>query len=168
MLLSDRIYAASFEALDIVAVSGFEWSENGDVARLQFVGRVGRQATEDDIVRKAKLQDFEGFVRTEAIADQYTRLTVSAIPRLRIEYLAKPFEAYLRVGISGFRVSVVPAGSRKRGPITPMSGSWPDDHRRQAPPVCTNALDGSHGRALDLRASVRSRVITAYEHLHRS
>jgi hypothetical protein len=34
MLFPDRINAASFEALDIVAVSGFEWGENGDVARL--------------------------------------------------------------------------------------------------------------------------------------
>jgi hypothetical protein len=84
---------------------------------------VGRQATEDDIVRKAELQDFEGLVRAEAIADQYTRLTLSAIPRLRIEHLAKPFEAYLRVSISGFRVGVVPAGSRKRGPVTPIGGS---------------------------------------------
>jgi hypothetical protein len=71
MLLSDGIHSSSFEPLGIIAIRCFEWGEHRNIARLELVRYVRRQATQFDVVSKAVYQNLELLVGAETIADQY-------------------------------------------------------------------------------------------------
>jgi len=66
MLLADCSNASSFQTFDLVSIGALQWAKQCDVTGLELVGGVRRDAAQDDIVFETKLQDFEGFMRTEA------------------------------------------------------------------------------------------------------
>ena len=53
----------------------------------------------------------------------------------------------------------MPSRGRVRGPVASMCCGWPDDHWEERPTVCRYALDRSHRRPLNTRASVVSRFV---------
>jgi len=87
-----------------------------------------REATQDDIVFKTKLQDFEGLVYPETVTNQDPRSLASLFSGLGIEDALKLLQANLRVRIPRFRAGVVPSGYRERSPVTSIDSSWPNNH----------------------------------------
>lgn len=89
MLLANRIYASSAQSVDLIAIGRLQGSEHRDITRLQFVRRMRGQATQDDVVSKAKLKHFHRFVTSETITDQDTWLSVSSLSGLWIKHARK-------------------------------------------------------------------------------
>jgi hypothetical protein len=71
MLLSDGVHAPSFKPFGIVAVRCFKRGKHCDIARLELVRFVRRQATQFDVISEAVYQNLELLVGAETIADQY-------------------------------------------------------------------------------------------------
>ena len=92
MLLSDGIHPSSFEPLGIVAIRCFERCKHRNIARLELVRCVRRQATQFDVVREAVYQNLELLVGAEAIADQYPWLTICTLVSLRVKNTCEPLQ----------------------------------------------------------------------------
>ena len=127
MLLSDGIHAPSFKPLGIIAIRCFERGKHRNVARLQLVRCVRRQATQFDVVSEAVYQNLELLVGAEAIADQYAGPAVRSRSGLRIEHQPELVVADFRIGIARLRASKMPSGGRMRSPGATMGCSWPYD-----------------------------------------
>ena len=100
---------------------------------------------------------------TEAVANQCSWFLVSPFFGLGIKHTLEPLQADLGVGISRFGARIVPSRGGKRGPVASMGGGWPNNHGEQRPTVRRYALDRSHRRSLDSRASIFSPVILTYK-----
>jgi len=70
MLLTDSFCTSPVQTLDFVAVGYLQRREHDDITGLELMGSVRGEAAESDVVSKAVLQDLEGFMRPEAVADQ--------------------------------------------------------------------------------------------------
>jgi hypothetical protein len=86
VLFADRSYAASLEPFYLITICSFEWTEDGDVTWLQFIGCVGGQATKYDLVLKSELKNFKGFVGAKAVTNEHTRALSRSVSRLRIKH----------------------------------------------------------------------------------
>lgn len=100
---------------------------------------------------------------SKAVANQHPWLLVSSFLSLGIKYTLEPLQADLGVGISRFITRILPSGCRERSPVASVGGGRLDNHGFQVPTVSTDALDRSHRRAFDTRASIVSRVILTYK-----
>ena len=90
MLLADYIYTSSIQSFNLVAIGCLQGGKNSDVTRLELVGGVRGETTEDDIIFETKLQDFECLMRSEAVTYQHPWLLVSSLLSLGVEYTLKP------------------------------------------------------------------------------
>lgn len=70
MLLANAVYTSSIQSFNLVTIGCLQGHKDSDVTRLELVGGVGGETTQDNVVFKAKLQDFEGFVRPEAVTSE--------------------------------------------------------------------------------------------------
>jgi hypothetical protein len=165
MLLSDGIHSSSFKPFGIVAIRCFKRGKHRNIARLELVRCVRRQATQFDVVSEAVYQNLELLVGAEAIADQYPWLTICTLASLRVENTCKLLQTRYRVSVTRIRKCVVPPRSRERRPIGAMGRSWPDYHRLQIPTVSAYALDYGYHLPLHSRATIVSRVVSCYEDL---
>ena len=86
MLFSDGVHTSSFKPLGIVAIRCFERGKHCDIARLELVRCVRRQAAQFDVVSEAVYQNLELLVGAKAIADQYPWLTICTFVSLRIKH----------------------------------------------------------------------------------
>jgi len=77
VLFTDCIRASSIQSFDFVAIRCLQGAKYSDVTGLEFVGSVGWNTAQDDVVFKAILQDFERLVCPEAATDGYPRFLVS-------------------------------------------------------------------------------------------
>jgi hypothetical protein len=102
-------------------------------------------------------------MRSKAVADQDAWFLISSLFGFEIKYTLKPLQADLRVSISRVGAYILPSRGRKRGPIASMGTRWPDDHWIQIPTITTNALDCSHGCALNSRTSIVSLIMLTYK-----
>jgi hypothetical protein len=50
VFFADRSYAASLESLDLITICRFEGTKDRDVTWLQFMGCMGGQTTEYDLI----------------------------------------------------------------------------------------------------------------------
>jgi hypothetical protein len=50
VLFADRPYAASLKPFYLITICRFEWTKDGDVTWLQFMGSMGGQTTEYDLM----------------------------------------------------------------------------------------------------------------------
>jgi hypothetical protein len=71
MLLANCICPSSIQSFNLVAIGCLQWAKHSDVTGLELVGGMRGETTQDDIVFETILQDFEGLVRPEAVANQY-------------------------------------------------------------------------------------------------
>lgn len=92
MLLSNGVHPSSFKPLSIVAICCFERGKHRNVARLELVRCVRRQATQFDVVSEAVYQNLELLVGAEAIANQYSWLTICTFASLRVENTCEPLQ----------------------------------------------------------------------------
>ena len=67
MLLADYIYTSSIQSFNLVAIGCLQGGKNSDVTGLELVGGVRRDNIQENVVFETKIQDFEGFVRSEAV-----------------------------------------------------------------------------------------------------
>jgi hypothetical protein len=58
MLLANILYATSVQTFYLVTIGCLQRGEGPDVTGLELVGGVRGKTTKDNVVRKAKLQDF--------------------------------------------------------------------------------------------------------------
>jgi len=128
MLLADCICTSSKQPISLVAVGCLQGCKHSDVAGLELVGGVRREATQDDVVFETKLQGFEGLVRPETVTNQHPWLLVSLSSSLGIKHALKPLQADLGVGVPRFGARIMPSRGGERGPVASMGSSWPDDH----------------------------------------
>jgi hypothetical protein len=73
------------KAFYLVTVGYLQRGEGSDVTGLELVGGVRGKTTKDNVVRKAKLQDFQGLVCPKAIADQHPWFSISQCFGLRVK-----------------------------------------------------------------------------------
>jgi hypothetical protein len=118
MLFANCIDASALKPFDLFPVSCFKGCKHGDVAGLELVGSMRRETTQDNVARKAELQDFQSFMRAEAIAHKHAWLVVSSFLRLRIKHTCEPLQADVRVGVPSLGAGILPAGGGKGGPVT--------------------------------------------------
>ena len=69
-MLANGVYPSPFQTLNCIAIGCLQWSEDRDVARLELVRSVRREAAKTDVIGKAVLQNLERLVCAKAIADQ--------------------------------------------------------------------------------------------------
>jgi hypothetical protein len=82
---------------------------------------MGGDTIEHDVVFEAKLQDFEGFMRPEAVAYQYPWFPLSPFFGLGIEHKLKPLQGEIGISISTVGVCIVPPRGFVRSPVGSMS-----------------------------------------------
>jgi len=128
MLLADCICTSLKQPISLVAVGCLQGGKHSDVTRLELVGGVRGEATQDDIVFETKLQGFEGLVRPETVTNQHPGFLVSLSSCLGIKHALKPLQANLGVGIPRFGACIVPSRGRERGLVASMGSSWPNNH----------------------------------------
>ena len=87
MLLPDRVRPSSVEPFDFFTISCLERAKNTNVARLELVGGVRGESTEDDIILVTELHQFEGLVCAKSIVYQYPRSIVRSSFSLWIKNL---------------------------------------------------------------------------------
>ena len=92
MLLSDGIHSSSFEPFGIIAICCFEWGKHRNIARLELVRCVRRQATQFDVISEAVYKNLELLMGAETIADQYPWLTICTLASLRVENTCEPLQ----------------------------------------------------------------------------
>ena len=85
MLLANCIDTSSVQSFRLVTIGCLQRSEGPDVTGLELVGSVRGKMTKDNVVLKAKLQDFQGLVSPKAIADQHSRFSISQCFGLRFK-----------------------------------------------------------------------------------
>ncbi len=168
MLLADDIHTSLLESINLVTIRYLEWCKRCYIARLELVGGMRRETTEENVVREIELLDFEGLVRSKAIADQDASSLISSLSSFRIKYTLKPLEANYRVGITRVGARILPSRGGKCGPATSMGARRPNYHRVQIPTIATNAFDRSHGCALDSRTSIITSVMLTYQDFDRA
>ena len=125
------MYTTSAESINLVPICWLQGCEHCNIARMDLVRGVRRKTTQDDIVFKAKLQDLECLVRSEAIRDEHSWFSVSFRLCLRIEHVCKPLQTDLRVVVSILRVCIMPPRSRVGSPVASVSRSWPNNQRKE-------------------------------------
>ena len=69
-MFADGIDTTSFQTLNRIAIGCLQRSKYRDVARLELVGSVRREAAKPDLIGQAVLQNLESLVCAEAVADQ--------------------------------------------------------------------------------------------------
>jgi hypothetical protein len=126
--------------VDLVAYSCLQWAKHSNVAGLELVGSMRGNTAQDDVVFKSILQDFERLVRPEPITNQNPWLVMRLRFGLGIEYTFEPFQADLRVCVSGFKARIMPTRGGLRGPIASMGCGWPYNHWKERPTVCRYTL----------------------------
>jgi len=84
------------------------------------MGGVGGDTAKDDVAFETELQDFERFVRPEAVAYQHPWFTISPFFGLGIKHTLEPLQADLGVGISSFGARIMPSRGGVRGPVGSM------------------------------------------------
>jgi hypothetical protein len=77
MLLANCIDTSSVQSFHLVTIGCLQRGEGPDVTGLELVGGVRGKTTKDDVVFKAKLQDFQSLVSPKAIADQHSLFSIS-------------------------------------------------------------------------------------------
>ena len=90
MLLADCIYTSLLKSIHLVTIRGLEGCERCYITRLELVGGMRRETTKENIVLETELEDFEGFVRSKAVADQDAWSAVSSFFGFGIKYTLKP------------------------------------------------------------------------------
>jgi len=163
VLLADRIYTSLFESINLVTIRCFEGCKRCYITRLELVGGIRRETTQENIVRETELLDFEGLVRSKAIADQDASSLVRSFFGFGIKYTLEPLEADYRVGIPGVGARILPSRGRKRGPVASMGTRRLDYYRVQILTITTNAFDRSYSYALDSRTSIITSVMLTYQ-----
>jgi hypothetical protein len=69
MLLANCINTSLVQSFYLVTVGCLQRGKEPDVTGLELVGGVRGKTTKDNVVLKAKLQDFQGLMCPKAIAD---------------------------------------------------------------------------------------------------
>jgi hypothetical protein len=67
MLLTDRIYTAPIEPLNLVTICGLQGRKDRNVIWLGLVRCMRWEATQLDVICEAKLQNLQRLVGTEAV-----------------------------------------------------------------------------------------------------
>ena len=90
MFLADRACTSSKQSFSLIAIGCLQGGKDYDITRLELVGGVRGQATQDDVVLETELQDFEGLVCPKAVTNQYPWLLVSLFFGLGVKYTREP------------------------------------------------------------------------------
>ena len=128
MLLADYVYTSSIQSFNLVAIGYLQGGKRSNVTGLELVRGVRGKTTQENVVLKAKLQDFEGLVRPKAVTNQHSWFLVSLSFGLGIKHTLDPLQANLRVRVSRFGARIVPSRGTERGPVASMGGGWPNNH----------------------------------------
>ena len=90
MLLADCIYTSLVESIYLVTIRSLKGCERCYITRLELVGGMRRETTQENIILETELEDLEGVVRCKAIADQDAWSIVSSFFGFGIKYTLKP------------------------------------------------------------------------------
>ncbi len=129
MLLADCIYPSLVESIYLVTIRSLKRCERCYITRLELVGGIRRETTQENIILETELEDLEGLVRCKAITDQDASFPVSSFSGFGIEDTLELLEADYRVGIPGLGARILPPRGRERGPVTSMGTRRLDYHR---------------------------------------
>jgi hypothetical protein len=125
VLFSNRPRTTTEQPLDLFTVGCLQWPKHGNVTRLELVRGVRRQSTQDDVVLVAEGHDIEALVGSEAVADQYARLTVGCRLCQRIKDVLDLVHVYSVVSVTALCIGEVPPGCRTGCPMTSMRRGRP-------------------------------------------
>jgi hypothetical protein len=92
------------------------------------MGGIRGETTQNNVIFEIILQYFDGFVRPEAVVNQYSWFFVSTLLGFEVKDTLKPLQADLKVGISRFKVRILLSEGKEGYPVTSIDGSWPDDY----------------------------------------
>jgi hypothetical protein len=157
-LLTDGTGATTKLLLHLLTVGRFPWAKHANITGLQFMRCMRGQSAEDNALLKAVCHHFQRLMRTEAVADQHSRLTVRLCSCQRIEHLLDPFEV-MRESMYPFSLHA------KRQPgvswDADLRDARPDDQRGKGMAVCADTLYGSDHRPFYTSTSIISEIISA-------
>ena len=118
MLLADCICTSSVQSFNLVSIGCLQWAKYSNITRLELVRGIRRDTTQENIVFKTILQDFERLMRPETVANQNTWLLMRMYSGLGIKHTFEPLQADLRVGVSRFGARIMPS---RRGVYSPVA-----------------------------------------------
>ena len=161
MLLTDGTGAATELLLYLLTVRRFQWAKHANITRLQFVRRTQEQSAEDDVLFKAVCHHFQRLMRTKAVADQHSRLTVRLCSCQRIEHQLDSFKVDTRVHIPVLAACKAPAWRCMGRPAADLRDTRPDYQRGKGLAVCADTLYGGDHRPFYTSTSIVSEIISA-------
>jgi hypothetical protein len=167
MLFSNRPRTTTEQPLNLFTVGCLQRPEHGNVTGLELVRGMRWQSTEDDVVLVAECHDIEGLVGSEAVTDQYARLTVGRRLCQRVEDVLDSMHVYSVVGVTTLCTSEVPPGRRMGCPMTSVRRGRPYHERMETVAGRRYTLDRCYQRALRAGFSVVTQLVRAYQNLER-
>jgi hypothetical protein len=167
MLFSNRPRATTEQPLNLLTVGCLQRSEHGNVTGLELVRGMRWQLTEDDVVLVAEGHDIKGLVGSEAVTDQYARLTVGRRLCQRVEDVLDPMHVYSVVGVTTLCTGEVPPGCRMGCPMTPVRRGRPYYERVETVAGHRYTLDRCYECPLRAGPSVVAQLVLAYQNLKR-
>jgi len=167
MLFSNRPRATTEQPLNLFTVGCLQRPEYGNAIGLELVRGMRWQSTEDDVVLVAECHDIEGLVGSEAVTDQYARLTVGRRLCQRVEDMLDLMHVYSVVGVTTLCISEVPPGCRMSCPMAPVRRGRPYHQRMETVAGRRYTLDRCYECPLQAGSSVVAQLVLAYQNLER-
>lgn len=167
MCFVDSLRPAAIQEVYLLAIGRLQRREHPDIAGLRDVGHVRWLTAEYNVILEAGCHYLYRFMGIESICDQKTGFAGSPVFSGRVEYVLHPMQVYFRVHVPLITACIVPIWGIVRDPRALYCLTGPDDQRRQASPVCRDALHCSDHGATQSDAATALCIAAGHQHFHR-